>query len=51
MASHLTPDDGGLFGYNHNYQAYVEVISFNRLLEMARRRNHAFFDRLGLPVH
>ena len=48
---YLTPDEGGFFGYNHNYQSYVEVISFDRLLEMARRRNHAFFDRLGLPVH
>ena len=48
---YLTPDEGGFFGYNHNYQSYVEVISFDRLLEMARRRNHAFFDRLGLPLH
>lgn len=47
----LTPDRRGFFGYNDNFKAYVEGISFDRLLEMARRRNHAFFDRLGLPVN
>lgn len=47
----LTPDRRGFFGYNDNFKAYVEVISFDRLLEMAHRRNHAFFDRLGLPVN
>jgi hypothetical protein len=47
----LTPDRRGFFGYNDNFKAYVEVISFDRLLEMAHRRNHAFFERLGLPVN
>lgn len=44
-----TSDHLGYFGYNANYKAYIEVISFDRLLNAARERNRAFFDRLGLP--
>lgn len=48
----LTPtsDHLGYFGYNANYKAYIEVISFDRLLNAARERNRAFFDKLGLPT-
>lgn len=46
----MTPDGLGYFGYNDNYKAYIEVSSFDRLLNMAHQRNRAFFDRLGLPV-
>jgi len=48
----LTPtnDHLGYFGYNPNYKAYIEVISFDRLLASARERNRAFFDKLGLPI-
>jgi hypothetical protein len=45
----VTSDKLGYFGYNDNYKAYIEVISFDRLLNMARERNKAFFDKLGLP--
>lgn len=45
-----TPDGLGYFGYNANYKAYIEVNSFDRLLNMASQRNRAFFDRLGLPA-
>jgi hypothetical protein len=47
----LTPrsDHSGYFGYNANYKAYIEVISFDGLLNAARERNRAFFDKLGLP--
>lgn len=45
------PDGLGYFGYNPNYKAYIEVNSFDRLLDMANQRNRAFFDRLGLPVN
>ncbi|XBS68921.1 ATP-binding protein [Acerihabitans sp. KWT182] len=44
-----TSDHLGYFGYNPNFKAYIEVISFDRLLNAARERNRAFFDRLGLP--
>lgn len=48
----LTPtsDHLGYFGYNPNFKAYIEVISFDRVLNSARERNRAFFDKLGLPV-
>lgn len=44
-------DDGmGYFGYNRSRNAYIEVISFDRLLSVANQRNRAFFDVVGLPV-
>ncbi|NOZ86820.1 MAG: ATP-binding protein [Deltaproteobacteria bacterium] len=48
----LTPthDHLGFFGYNPNFKAYIEVISFDRLVNAAKERNKAFFDRLGLPT-
>lgn len=46
----VTSDRQGYFGYNSNYKAYIEVVSFDRLLNGARERNRAFFDKLGLPI-
>lgn len=48
----LTPtsDYLGYFGYNPNYKVYIEVISFDRLVNAAKERNKAFFDKLGLPT-
>jgi len=46
----VTSDHLGYFGYNLNYKAYIEVISFDRLLNAAKERNRTFFDRLGLPT-
>lgn len=45
----VTSDYLGYFGFNPNYKAYIEVISFDQLLKGGRERNRAFFDRLGLP--
>ena len=45
-----TSDRLGYFGYNANFKAYIEVISFDRLLNAAKQRNKAFFDRLCLPT-
>jgi hypothetical protein len=47
----LTSDKLGYFGYNDNFDAYIEIISFDRLLNAARERNRAFFDKLGLPTN
>jgi len=44
-----TSDGLGYFFYNKTYGAYVEVISFDRLVNAAKERNKAFFDKLGLP--
>lgn len=45
----ITSDKLGYFGFHKTYNAYIEVISFDRLLNMATERNKAFFDKLGLP--
>lgn len=50
MGLTLTSDGTGYFGYNPNYHAYLEVISYDRLVESAKQRNRAFFDKLGLPT-
>ena len=46
----VTSDNMGYFGFNDNYKAYIEVISFDRLVAAASQRNKAFFDKLGLPT-
>ena len=46
----ISSDRMGYFGYNANYKAYIEVISFDKLVDSAKKRNKAFFDKLGLPT-
>ncbi|GIU22019.1 hypothetical protein TUM4644_13630 [Shewanella colwelliana] len=46
----VTHDHLGYFGYNKQFKAYIEVISLDRLVNMAKERNKAFFDKLGLPM-
>ena len=48
----LTPtnDHMGYFGFHKSFKAYIEVISFDRLVQAAKERNRAFFDKLGLPT-
>ena len=45
----MTHDGMGYFGFIEPYKAYVEVMSYDRLVNAALERNRAFFDRLGLP--
>ena len=45
-----TDDAMGYFGYKESFRSYVEVISFDRLVNAAKQRNKAFFDKLGLPT-
>ena len=47
----ITSDHLGYFGFHKQYKAYIEVISYDRLVNSAKERNRAFFDKLGLPVH
>ncbi len=44
-----TQDGMRYFGFNVSSQAYIEVISFDKLVNAATERNRAFFDKLGLP--
>ncbi len=43
-----TPDGEGRIIYLHHYKAYIEVISFEKLIADARKRNEAFFRKLGI---
>jgi len=45
-----TPDNQGFFGYNKPYRAYIEFISYTKLLRDAKQRNRVFFDKLGVPA-
>jgi hypothetical protein len=44
-----THDGLGYFGFNEPMKAYIEVTSFDGLINAATERNRAFFDKLGLP--
>ncbi len=44
-----TYDKLGYFGYSSSYNAYIEVISFDKLVQAAKERNRVFFDKLGIP--
>lgn len=46
---HLTPDELGYYGYHQGYNAWIEIISYAKLVNDAMERNHAFFKTLGLP--
>ncbi len=46
----LTNDGLGYFFFHKGFSAYVEVLSFDRLVRGAEQRNRAFFDKLGLPA-
>lgn len=45
-----TPDGQGFFGYKKHYRAYIEFVSYTKLLTDAKPRNQVFFDKLGLPI-
>lgn len=44
-----TPDNMGFFYFHETYNAYVEVISYQKLLKDAKGRNRILFEKLGLP--
>jgi hypothetical protein len=44
------PDDLGYFWFNANYNAYMEIISFDKVLNDSKKRNHVLFEKLGLPI-
>ena len=43
-----TYDSLGYFGYKTELKIYFEVISFDQLLNSAKERNAAFFDKIGI---
>ena len=44
----VSPDDEGYFGYISGYNAYVEIMSFKKLVGDAKMRNEIFFKKLGI---
>jgi hypothetical protein len=47
---HRTPDNLGWYVFNPSLAAYVEVISYTKLLRDAKKRNHVLFEKLNLPT-
>jgi hypothetical protein len=50
MSAVATPDNMGYYGYNRTLTAYYEVISYNKLLSDANKRNRVLFQKLNLPT-
>lgn len=42
----LTPDNEGAYKYHSYHKAYIEIISYNKLLRDAQQRNKMLFDKL-----
>jgi len=47
----VSSDHMGYFGFHKQFKAYLEVISYDKLVHAAKERNKAFFDKLGLPTY
>jgi hypothetical protein len=45
-----TPDQMGYFGYNPEVGVWVEIITFEKLVLDAEKRNAALFDQLNIPI-
>jgi hypothetical protein len=43
-----TPDQQGFYGYHQRWGIYYEFISYNKLLNDAKKRNRIFFEKLNL---
>ena len=43
------PDGQGFFGFRKQFNAYIEIVSYSKMLTDAKKRNAAFFRTLGLP--
>ena len=42
------PDGNGYFLFSNTYNAYIEIISFNKVLQDCKKRNNVLFRKLGL---
>ena len=48
MSFTKTPDNLGAFSYNTNLNAYIEVLSFDKVRNDSEKRNRVLFDKLGV---
>ena len=46
-----TADGEGMYKFNSSYNAYIEVMSWDKLVGDARKRNEVLFHKLGIPKH
>lgn len=44
----ISPDDEGYFGYLKDYNAYIEIKSYKKVISDAKMRNQIFFSKLGI---
>jgi hypothetical protein len=44
----ISPDTEGYFGFSSGFNAYIEVVSYRKLIEDAKMRNKIFFKKLGI---
>lgn len=42
------PDEKGYFAFSNDYNAYIEIISFDKILNDCKKRNDVLFRKLGL---
>ena len=45
-----TQDGEGYFGFNPNLGCYIEIVSYDKLIDDAKQRNQILFDKLKLPL-
>jgi hypothetical protein len=50
MGARRSPDNLGYYGFNEALNAYYEVISYNKLLSDAGKRNRVLFEKMNLPT-
>jgi len=43
-----TPDRMGMYKYHDKKRAYIEILSFDKLISDAEKRNRILFDKLGV---
>ncbi|KOR20791.1 hypothetical protein ABW54_15025 [Burkholderia cenocepacia] len=46
-----TPDNEGFFKYHQAQGCYIEIVSYDKILNDAKKRNRAFFERLQIPIN
>lgn len=44
----ISPDNEGYFGYLKDFNAYIEIKSYKKVISDAKMRNQIFFSKLGL---
>ena len=44
----ISPDNEGYFGYLKDFNAYIEIKSYKKVISDAKMRNQIFFRKLGL---